>query len=465
DLYVVSSGGMLNSQLLSAETWSRVVFYADRFSSAFRWNENEFTVFGANDASERIVASLYIDDLRICRPGDAEEVDFSESVTESDYNAETGKGVRFALNGNYTLDTRVYAHGSAEQERGEADVHWVKDSNGADVPLTGKSFTPVREGWHTVELYYEKDGIGNSVVKKFFVGPQLEFNPEIDVRDAVMPYGVAGTVYDVSAFKPELWNKGSLADESEVRYSLTVTDGKGGKVEADGMLFTPAQKGLHTVSFCAQDPVTREFATYSLKLGVFETGKEGVAYDFEDGDISAVCSTYYYYGKVLPAQLSEEEIGGNATKKVKIEVTDEMYNGGTAREPMFYLIEDNLLQNISLTKSFSFDIYIEDSEDRSFNLAKALYYNWNDQGQTPLHQGSLNQRIKSNRWVTVTVDRANYESVLGGYIFAGSTLSLGGQMWTELDTRFITNFYLVDSRGYRDIGAINIYLDNFRVEV
>lgn len=465
DLYLVSSGDMLNRQLLSSETWSRVVFFADKFSSGFRWNENEFTVYGAVDASERITASLYIDDLRIHRAGDAEEVDFSEFITETDFNAATGEGVRFALNGSYTLDTRVYAYGSSVQEDGEATVHWVKDSNGATVPVDGKTFTPTREGWHTAELYYEKDGIANSFIKKFFVRPQLEFNPETDARDAVMPYGIAGEIYDASAFKPVLWNKGTVASEDDVRYSLTVTDSKGKKVATEGMVFTPGKKDLYTVSFYAQDTTTKEFATYSLKLGVFEAGKEGIAYDFEDGDVSVIRSTFYYYGLVNQTVLSEEEIGGNATKKAKIEVTDEMRNGGMAREPMFYLNENNILQNISLTKSFSFDIYIEDKENRNFNLAKVLYFNWNNQGQTPLHQGSLSQRIKSNQWVTITVNRADYESILGGYIFAGSTLSLGGQMWTELDTRFITNFYLVDSRGYRDIGAINIYLDNFRVEV
>lgn len=465
DLYLVSSGNMLNRQRLSSETWSRVVFSADEFSSGFRWSENEFTVYGANDASERITASLYFDDLRVYRSGDAEEVDFSASVTETDFNAATGEGVRFALNGRYTLDTRVYEHGG-EELSGRATVNWVKDSNGADVPVEENVFVPMREGWHTAELYYEKDGITNSVVKKFFVRPQLEFNPEIDAKDAVMPYGVAGTVYDASAFKPELWNKGSVAVETDVRYSLTVTDEKGKKIETDGMTFTPAKKGLYTVSFYAQDPETKEFATYALKLGVFEAGKNGVAYDFEDGDVSVVRSTFYYYGWVNQTVLSEEDVGGNTTKKAKIEVTDETRNGGKAREPMFYLTEVNLLQNISLTKSFSFDIYIEDTQDRSFNLGKVLYFNWNNQGQTPLHQGSLNQRIKSNRWATITVERADYESVLGGYIFGGSTLSLGGQMWTELDTRLITGFYLVDSRGYRDInGGINIYLDNFRVEV
>ena len=465
DLVLVSSGDMLNRQLLSTETWSRVVFSADRFSSDFKWSENEFTVYGAVDASERITASLYFDDLRVYRDGDAEEVDFSASITETDYNAETGEGVRFALNGNYTLDTRVYTHDGAELPS-KATVNWVKDSNGATVPVNAGAFVPTREGWHTAELYYEKDGVTNSVVKKFFVRPQLEFNPEVDARDAVMPYGVAGTAYDASAYKPVLWNKGSIANENDVRYSLTVADGKGKKVETDGMTFTPAKKGLYTVSFYAQDTQTKEFATYSLKLGVFEAGKEGIAYDFEDGDVSDIRSTFYYYGWVNRVVLSEEKIGDNDTKKAKFEVTDESRNGGKAREPMFYLTENNILQNISLTKSFSFQIYIEDAQNRNFNLAKVLYFNWNNQGQTPLHQGSFSQRIKSNQWVTITVNRADYESVLGGYIFAGSTLSLGGQMWTELDTRFVTSFYLVDSRGYKDIdGGINVYLDNFRVEV
>ena len=67
--------------------------------------------------------------------------------------------------------------------------------------------------------------------------------------------------------------------------------------------------------------------------------------------------------------------------------------------------------------------------------------------------------------MTITVERKDYEKVLGGYVFGGCTLSLGGQAWTEIDDRLITSFFLVDSSGYKECGGITIYLDNFRVEV
>ena len=465
DLYLISSGDLLNRQLLRSGLWNRVVFYTDSFSSSFDWKKNQFTVYGVDNAADRINGALYFDDLRIYRDGDVEEAAFSEQITTTDYNAATGEGVRFALNGSYRIDFRVFGLDGTLLEGEESSVLWVKDSNGANMVVNGGSFTPAREGWHTLSLYYEKDGIHNSVIKKFYVRPQLEFNPDTDARDSVLPYGEAETVYNADSFRPVLWNKGKVAEDGDVKYSLTVTDGSGKKVETNGLVFTPMKKGLYNLSFYAQDAQTKEFATYSLKLGVFEKGKKGMAYDFEDGDVSAVSSTYYYYGVVSPVKLSEENIGGNATKKVKIEVTDESVNGSTAREPQFYLTENNILQNISLTKSFSFDVYIEDSENRSFNLAKVLYYNWNDQGAAEVQKGTLTKKIASNRWETVTVTRENYESVLGGYIFGGSTLSLGGQAWTEIDDRLITSFYFVDSTGYKECGGINIYLDNFRVEV
>ena len=147
-------------------------------------------------------------------------------------------------------------------------------------------------------------------------------------------------------------------------------------------------------------------------------------------------------------------------KKALIEVTTDTDHGLMAREPQFYLDASNMLQNISLTKSFSFDIYIEDADARSFLLQKARYYNWSN---TPF--GTCRRTIPSNQWVTVTFQRENYDTELGGYIFAGSDQSLGGVMWTADDDRFISNFYIVDSAGLSECGGINIYLDNIRVEV
>lgn len=465
DLYITNSGNQLDRQLLVSKLWNRAVFYSDNFSDSFNLKNSTFTVYSANEAGERLNVSLYFDDLRAIKEGCAEESDFSVSITENDYNEITGEGVRFALNGTYTADVRVYAFGDDTEAIGKASILSLKDSNGANVPVKNGVFTPVREGWHIIELYYRNDGIDNSVTKKFFVRPQLEFNPGVDQRDAVMPYGEAETKYDTSEYKPVLWNKGSIAEEKDVRFSISVVGANGKKVETDGMSFTPAKKGLYTVTFYAQDSETKEFASYVVKLGVFEKGKVGVAYDFEDGDISAIKSTYYWYGRVSDAVITDEEVGGNVTKKAKIEVTKESANGKTAHEPMFYITESNILQNISLTKSFSFDVYIKDVDNRSFNLAKVLYYDWNSQGKAKVNQGTLRQKVKSNEWVTITVERKDYEKVLGGYVFGGCTLSLGGQAWTEIDDRLITSFFLVDSSGYKECGGITIYLDNFRVEV
>lgn len=280
DLYLISSGDLLNRQLLRSGLWNRVVFYTDSFSSSFDWKKNQFTVYGVDNAADRINGALYFDDLRIYRDGDVEEAAFSEQITTTDYNAATGEGVRFALNGSYRIDFRVFGLDGTLLEGEESSVLWVKDSNGANMVVNGGSFTPAREGWHTLSLYYEKDGIHNSVIKKFYVRPQLEFNPDTDARDAVLPYGEAETVYNADSFRPVLWNKGKVAGDGDVKYSLTVTDGSGKKVETNGLVFTPMKKGLYNLSFYAQDAQTKEFATYSLKLGVFEKGKEGMAYDF-----------------------------------------------------------------------------------------------------------------------------------------------------------------------------------------
>lgn len=465
DLYLTYSGNLLERHLLVSGIWNRVIFYANSFSEQFNLRNGEFTVYSADASGEKLNASLYFDDVRAYREGYAEETSFSEYITRNDYNENTGEGVRFAVNGSYKADTRVYAFGNDTEEIGDATVISVKDSTGATVAVKNGEFIPAREGWHVIELCYEKDGIENSVTKKFFVRPQLEFNPGTDSRDAVMPYGEAGTVYDAGLCKPVLWNKGSIADENEVLYSINVIGTNGKKVSVDGLKFTPTKKGLYTISFYAQDVETKEFATYSVKFGVFEKGKKGIAYDFEDGNLSDIKSTYYWYGVVSEVKLDEENVGGNTSKKAKIEVTNESVNGSTAREPMFYLSEKNMLQNVSLTKSFSFDIYIADTENRSFNLSKVLYYNWNNQGAAEVQRGTLQNKIQSNGWVTVTIEREDYEKVLGGYIFGGCTLSLGGQAWTEIDDRLITAFYLVDSTGYKECGGITIYLDNFRVEV
>ena len=148
-------------------------------------------------------------------------------------------------------------------------------------------------------------------------------------------------------------------------------------------------------------------------------------------------STNYYYGVVNPVRITDKTVGGNEGKKALIEVTTDTDHGLMAREPQFYLDASNMLQNISLTKSFSFDIYIEDADARSFLLQKARYYNWSN---TPF--GTCRRTIPSNQWVTVTFQRENYDTELGGYIFAGSDQSLGGVMWTADDDRFISNFYI-----------------------
>ena len=461
DVYLISSGCELKRYLLPANLWTRVVFEADDFASSFDWRENVFTVYDASESPQRLIVNLYIDDIRVYKEGYGQELDFSSAITTTDWDEVAQTGKRFAVNGTYELDRNMYVFGSDEQlPELTAEVESVTGPTGAALAVDGGTFTPVREGRHVVTLTCEHDGILNSATKLFTVRPQLEFEPDTDPLDAVMPYGTAGEVYDASDYTPALWNKGEPADISELNYVMTATDPDGNEVDAADMKFTPSKKGIYELMFYAQDAATREFASYTLRIGVFAQGKTGILADFEDDDCSMLKSTNYYYGVVNPVRVTDKAVGGNEGKKALIEVTTDTDHGLMAREPQFYLDASNMLQNISLTKSFSFDIYIEDADARSFLLQKARYYNWSN---TPF--GTCRRTIPSNQWVTVTFQRENYDTELGGYIFAGSDQSLGGVMWTADDDRFISNFYIVDSAGLSECGGINIYLDNIRVEV
>ena len=461
-LYISSSGCELERQYLEYGIWTRVLFSVDSFSNSFDWTTNEFVLYCADNQTEKVSATLFIDDIRIYKDGYSKEVDFSKAITDNDFNFEDYSGRMFSVNGDYVANLDVYSFGYDELLPNKATVLSLVDSYGAKVEISddGK-FTPTREGKHILTLTYEQDGILNSITKSFVVRPQLEFEPGIDPQDVIVPYGEANKLYDANLYKPKLWNKGLPALEQDVKYSINVSGPDGQKVEAEGLSFTPPKKGLYTLSFFAQDPITKEFASYKVLLGVFEEGKMGVAYDFEDQDITDFKSTYYYYGKLSDMMVTNEEVGGNSTYKAYMIGTKEKYNDGEIREPMFYLAENNILQNIKGTEWFSIDIYIKDPENRTFRLLKHRYYNWN----LVLPKGDLNELIPTNEWVTIKVNKEDYESILGGYIFAGAPLSLGGQMWTVPDTRYITVFVLVDAEGYQDAGGITIYFDNIKVGI
>lgn len=75
----------------------------------------------------------------------------------------------------------------------------------------------------------------------------------------------------------------------------------------------------------------------------------------------------------------------------------------------------------------------------------------------------MNQNIQANKWVEVRVDREDFESVLGGTIFAGSNLQYGGAYWAEANNDYITCFqflYFNENGVASPVGKINIYIDD-----
>ena len=453
DIRISYSESGAEPQLLRAGNWTRVIFTSDQLNSDCDFRTGEFLMYEEGETKSNISGTFYIDDIRIFREGFAEEVDFSESVTTTDYDEESGTGVRFAMNTEYTADLRVYEH-EGELLGDTATLYSVSDSRGTAVALQGDKFVPQREGMHTLIVTYQKDGILNSATKTFYVRPQMELSPD---KEILLPYGEAGVPYTFTE-KPVLWNHGVITDSIPVK--ITVTSPKGTAVSVEDGTFVPTEKGRYNVSYVAMDPQNiSAVAVYSSSVGVFAEGKSGVIADFEDDDLSQIQSDKYAYGSVSEFSISTER-AASGEKSAKFSSTSD-----ATVNPEFFLTKGNIAGNISLAKYFSFKVYIEDTAnpDRVYSVRKVSYYNFENEWNDKLQVGTLNQNIQANKWVEVRVDREDFESVLGGTIFAGSNLQYGGAYWAEANNDYITCFqflYFNENGVASPVGKINIYIDD-----
>lgn len=453
DVCISYSESGAEPQLLPAGNWSRVKFAANSLNADCDFRTGEFLLYDAGENKSNISGTFYIDDIRIYREGFAEEVDFSESITKTDYDEASGEGVRFAMNTEYTADLRVYkADGDLIGEA--ATLHSVTDSRGYAVALRGNTFVPQREGQYTLVVTYAKDGILNSATKTFYVRPQMELSPD---KEILLPYGEAGTPYTFDE-KPVLWNHGVITEQIPVR--ITVTSPKGTAVAVENGTFVPTEKGRYAVSYVAIDPQNPSaVAVYSASIGVFANGKSGIIADFEDDDLSQIQSDKYAYGSVSEFSISTER-AASGSKSAKFSSTSD-----ATVNPEFFLTKGNLAGDISLAKYFSFKVYIEDSAnpDRVYTLSKVSYYNFENEWNDKLRVGSLNQKIQANQWVEVRIERKDFETVLGGTVFAGSNLQYGGAYWAEGNNDYITCFqfqYFDEGGIVRPAGKISLYIDD-----
>lgn len=453
DVRITYSESGAEPQLLRAGNWTRVKFTAAEINGDCDFRTGEFILYEDAETKSNISGTFYLDDIRVYREGFAEEVDFSDAVTTTDYDEESGTGVRFAMNTQYTADLGVYTQDGASLGS-TATLHSVTDSRGYDLALQGDRFTPEREGTHTLVLTYERDGILNSATKTFYVRPQMELSPDDEI---LLPYGEAGRTYTFTEH-PVLWNHGVIDSSIPVRISVTAPDGTSVAVENDS--FVPAAKGRYNVSYVAVDPQNASaVAVYASSVGVFAEGKPGVIADFEDDDLSQIHSDKYAYGGVSEFSISTER-AASGTKSAKFSTTSD-----ATINPEFFLTQGNVAGDISLAKYFSFKVYIEDTAnpDRVYRVSKVSYYNFENEWNDDLQVGTLNQAVPANQWVEVRVERADFETVLGGTIFAGSNLQYGGAYWAEANNDYITcfQFQYFDANGTaQPVGNISLYIDD-----
>lgn len=452
DVRISYSESGAQPQLLRSGNWTRVKFASDQLNADCDFRTGEFLMYEDGETTNHISGTFYLDDIRIFREGFAEEVDFSEAITTSDYDEESGQGVRFAMNTEYEADLRVYTQ-SGEPIGRTATLNSVTDSRG-ELVLQGDKFVPQREGLHTLVVTYLKDGILNSATKTFYVRPQMELSPD---KEILLPYGEAGITYTFTE-KPILWNHGVINDEIPVQ--ITVTSPKGTAMAVKDGSFVPTEKGRYNVSYVAIDPQNPSaVAVYSATVGIFANGKKGVIADFEDDDLSQIESDKYAYGSVSKFTISTER-AASGEKSAKFSSTSD-----ATVNPEFFLTKDNIAGNISQAKYFSFKVYIEDmaNPDRVYTVSKVSYYNFENEWNDKLQVGLLNQKIPANRWVEVRIEREDFETVLGGTIFAGSNLQYGGAYWAEGNNDYITcfQFQYFDENGVAcPVGKINLYLDD-----
>lgn len=436
--------------ILRSGIWNFAVFFSDSFTGDFR-GQKLLLYDTANQTA--LNGNIYIDNVRFITPGDAEEVRFSSNATTEIYNPDTGEGRRYSVNAQFELDLSIYSvRGEPLAEKAEAVR--VVDKRNKQVPvIDGKYFTPTEMGKHTISLKIERDGIINTIDKVIEIGAQILISP--DSKFLLTP-GEVGKEYALNVM-PEVWNRGIISQtSSETEISIYVYDANGQEVELDAdNAFIPSVSGKYAVYFIAFDNTGS--ATLQVSLTVYERDKYGVVADFEDGDPSIIEAYRYYYGDISAAEISSEMAHSGENSLVICNLSDE------TQSIIFSLSESNIAGDISNSKSFSFWIYVEDiTGDNTYYLGKNSYAEWINERDTSYVIGSLTVQLTANNWYEIKVERADFEKVLGGTVFAGATVSLGGSMWTAADNDFITQFYVYNfSRINKNV---KIYVDDFTLE-
>lgn len=431
---------------LSPLCWNQCVFRAEDFIGDFAHSDLLFYDF---ETHSKLNCDFFIDDIRLIGEGDEEEVVFAPTVCENEYDSATGEGVMYAANTTYEIDLALYDFDSNRLAE-KAEVVSVKDKRNRTVKVTdGRYFVPVLPGIHTVTLRYKNGNVLCTSERTINVTEQILISPN---SKFLLSPGEVGTTYRFDML-PEIWNHG--VKDSSVKPYIYVNDPSGKLVVEGKDEFVPSASGKYGIIFLVNDEQTSSNAMYECTLIVYPKGKIGVVADFEDKDISMMQSTTYYYGEVSDFSLSDKFAYSGKYSAVFSNVND-----GT-RELKFGLTADSLADDISKSKYFSFRIYIEDEkESTQFYIKKTQYADWIDERDKSFVTGSLSQRIESNRWVEVRIEREDYETVLGGVIFAGYTVNLGGSLWAAQNNDYITMFSVmsVDNGAIRK--GVNVYIDD-----
>ena len=431
---------------LSPLCWNQCVFYAEDFVGDFAYSDLLFYDFRTHS---KLNCDFFIDDIRLIGEGDEEEVAFAPGVCENEYDPTTGEGVMYAANTTYEIDLTLYDFASTRLAE-KAEVVSVKDKRNRTVKVTdGRYFVPVLPGIHTVTLQYKNGNVLCTSERTIDVTEQILISP--NGKFLLRPGEVgASYVFDVL---PEIWNHG--VKDSSVKPYIYVNDPSGKLVVEGKNEFTPTVSGKYGIIFLVNDEQTGSNAMYECILVVYPAGKVGVVADFENGDISMMQSTTYYYGEVSDFSLSDKFAYSG-----RYSATFSNVNDGT-KELKFGLTADSLAGDISGSKYFSFRIYIEDEkESTQFYIKKTQYADWIDERDKSFVTGSLSQRIETNRWVEVRVERKDYEAVLGGVIFAGYTVNLGGSVWAAQNNNYITMFSVMSVDNGTIRKGVNVYIDD-----
>lgn len=432
--------------ILKANGWSLAVFNSANSGDLIN---SELLIYDAI-TQQRLTCNLFIDDVRFIRENDSEEVLFTDNVTTDDYNWETGEGRRYAANYEYQLDLSLFSI-SGEKLQGEAIVESIKDKRNRKVAVKdGKYFTPTVVGSYTITLSYTNGDVLCSIEKYIEVTEQMLLSP--DESFGLKP-AEQNVLYKFDTL-PVLWNYGVI--DNSIKPEVLVYDESGAEITIENYEFIPTKAGKYTVFFLARDTqITSSNALLEVSLVVYKQGKFGVVADFEDGNSKALESTTYYYGEVSDVGISTEIVHGGNNSAVITNVSND------TREMKFNLATNNLAGDISNTKYFSFWIYIEDaSGDNTYQVTKTAYANWINERDPSFVVGSLNVYVQANRWVEIRVERENYETVLGGTIFAGQTISCGGSMWAAENNDYITQF-VVQNMQQPLIKGLKVYVDDF----